>query len=119
MAKYIVIDRPTNGTTGQDVGRFELTELPERLQAAVNAAPDAGEWVLPALADGDRGAELADLQTVVRAVKTVGPLTQAACAASSDTSTRTYHEGSNALVMLTSGKESPTSNHNAKPETSP
>lgn len=66
MKKYQVFDRPTNGTTGQDCGIFALTDLTQRIQDAILAAPDATEWVLPALSDGDEGRELDDLKIVVQ-----------------------------------------------------
>lgn len=63
---YEVIDSPTNGTSGQYVGEFGLAQLPARLRQAVEAAPDAGEWILPALSNGDSGEELSDLRTIIR-----------------------------------------------------
>lgn len=68
--RYQVIDSPTNGTAGQDCGTFALAELPDRLRAAVEANPNADEWTLPALSDGDSGEELTDLNTIVRATVT-------------------------------------------------
>lgn len=65
---YQVTESPKNGTVGQDVGTFTLTDLPQRLREAVQANPTAGEWTLPALSDGDTGDELADLDVLVRAV---------------------------------------------------
>lgn len=67
MTTYRMYDRTTNGTVGQDCGTFTLDELPMRIKAAIEASPTAGEWVLPALADGDSGEELSDLETVVTA----------------------------------------------------
>lgn len=64
--EYRVIDAPTNGTVGQDCGTFALAELPARLRQAVEADPNAGEWTLPALSNGDTGDELTDLETIVR-----------------------------------------------------
>lgn len=61
MTTYRVIDVPANGTVGQDCGTYTLETLPARLRAAVEADPDAGEWTLPALSDGDSGEELDDL----------------------------------------------------------
>jgi hypothetical protein len=62
---YKIIDRPTDGTVGQDCGVFQLHELPERLQKAITDDPTAGEWVLPALEDGDSGNQLWDLEVVI------------------------------------------------------
>lgn len=67
MTTYRMYDRTNNGTVGQDCGVFTLDDLPQRIKDAVEAAPDAGEWVLPALANGDSGEELSDLQVVVTA----------------------------------------------------
>jgi hypothetical protein len=61
MTTYRVTDVPANGTIGQDCGTYTLETLPARLRAAVEADPDAGEWTLPALSDGDSGEELDDL----------------------------------------------------------
>lgn len=65
MTTYRIVDAPDNGTAGQLCGSFAFADLPERLKAAILAAPDADAWVLPALAEGDSGAELDDLSTVV------------------------------------------------------
>jgi hypothetical protein len=65
MDSYHVIDSPANGTAGQDCGTFALAELPDRLRAAVEADPDAGEWSLPALSEGDSGEPLDDLRVVM------------------------------------------------------
>jgi len=67
MTTYRVIDVPANGSIGQDCGTYTLETLPTRLRAAVGANPDAGEWTLPALSDGDSGEELDDL--IVRIVE--------------------------------------------------
>lgn len=67
MTTYDVIDSPANGTAGQHCGTFALAELPQRLQAAIGANPDAGEWRVPALSGGDTGEQLDDLTTIVRA----------------------------------------------------
>lgn len=69
MTKYRVIESPTNGTSGQDCGTYTLEQLTPRLRAAVECEPDAGEWRLPALSDGDSGIELDDLQVVVKAIR--------------------------------------------------
>ena len=61
-----IIDSPTNGTTGQHCGTFGRDELPSRIREAIDADPEAGEWPLPALSDGDEGEPLADLTTIVR-----------------------------------------------------
>ena len=64
-ALYRVVDAPVNGSAGQDCGVLSFADLPSRIQAAIQASPDASEWRLPALSDGDTGDELADLTTVV------------------------------------------------------
>jgi len=65
MTKYRVCDKTTNGTVGQDCGEFTRDQLPERIQLAIASDPDATEWTLPALSDGDCGEPLDDLTTVV------------------------------------------------------
>lgn len=67
---YRVFEEPTNGTTGQMVGTFQLADLPARIQAAVTADPEADQWVLPALSEGDTGEEVADLRVVIREAET-------------------------------------------------
>lgn len=67
MTSYRMYDRTNNGTVGQDCGTFAINELPARIKAAIEANPTAGEWVLPALSNGDSGEELSDLETVVTA----------------------------------------------------
>ena len=63
---YRVYDRLDSGDTGQDCGVCDLESLPLRLRSAISADPAAGEWVLPALSEGDTGEELSGLQTVIR-----------------------------------------------------
>jgi hypothetical protein len=63
--RYQVVDRPKNGTVGQDCGVFAFEKLPERFRAAIGSDPTASEWVLPALSEGDSGEELDDLVVVV------------------------------------------------------
>jgi len=62
---YSVVEAPDNGTTGQDCGMIEFSELPMRIRLAIIADPIADEWVLPALADGNSGEELDDLSIIV------------------------------------------------------
>jgi hypothetical protein len=66
--KYEIIESPTNGTTGQNIGTFEHADLPARFQASIDA-DETGEWEFPALSDGDSGEELPDLNVIVRSVQ--------------------------------------------------
>ena len=70
---YRVVDCPRNGSAGQDCGTYPLADLPARLRQAVEAAPDAGEWTLPALSRGGSGEELTDLDVVVTAIQPEAP----------------------------------------------
>lgn len=63
---YRVTDEPDNGTVGQDCGTHSYEDLPAHIREAIDAAPDASEWRLPALSDGDGGEQLSDLTTIVR-----------------------------------------------------
>lgn len=66
MTRYELIDSPNNGTQGQSSGNLSYGDLPERIRTAIDADPEAGEWTLPALSEGDSGVEIDDLTTIVR-----------------------------------------------------
>lgn len=74
MTTYRVTEAPSDGTTGQFVGEFALSGLPNRLRSAVEASPEAGRWTLPALSEGDSGSELSDLSIVIVATEPYGDL---------------------------------------------